>query len=90
MLHDREFEKMVREGYVLVTINVLYHLPDHRSLINEFIWQTLDLKPRYPRVERFLDFWRREIDAVIREVTISDGVYLTPMNHNNASIFKLN
>jgi uncharacterized protein Usg len=90
MLHDREFEKMAREGYVLVTINVLYHLPDHRSLINEFIWQTLDLKPRYPRVERFLDFWRREIDAVIREVTISDGVYLTPMNHNNASIFKLN
>lgn len=57
----------------LVTVQVFYFIPGYSYLINEFLWQTLDRRPRYPRVHRFLDFWRREIDAVIKEVTISDA-----------------
>ena len=59
----------------IVTVTILYFMPDHAALINEFIWQTLDVKPRYPRVHRFLDFWHHEIDAVIKEVTICDADY---------------
>ena len=69
---DPEFEKAFSRGYKLVTVSVLYHMPDHRSLLNEFVWQTLDLTPKYPRVQKFLDYWRREIEAVIREVTIAE------------------
>lgn len=54
----------------LVTVSVLYYLPDHRSLVNEFVWQTLDCGPRYARVEAFLDYWKREINAIIKEVSI--------------------
>lgn len=75
---DPDFEKMLVKGYSLVTINVIYFLPDHRSLVNEFMWQTLDLRPKYPRIEKFLDYWRREIDAVIKEVQLSDSVGLNP------------
>lgn len=63
---------IIRLDYSMVTIRVLYYIPDYQHLVNEFIWQTLDLHPRYPRVRRFLDHWRREIDAVIKEIMICD------------------
>ncbi len=68
-----DFARLALGSYALVTLSVLYWLPDHRSLLNEFIWQTLDLRPRFPRVNAFLEHWRREIDAVISEVRVSDG-----------------
>ncbi len=57
-------------GGRLTTIDVIYYMPAHPSLLQEFIWQTLDLAPDFPRMHRFLDFWRREIDAVIHSVSI--------------------
>jgi uncharacterized protein Usg len=42
------------------------------------MWQTLDLAPQYPRIHRFLDFWRREIDAVIHSVRLASGETLAP------------
>lgn len=67
---DTDFERQWR-GERLTTAEVLYYLPDHPALLQRFLWQTLDLSPEYPRVHRFLDFWRREIDAVIHSVTLS-------------------
>jgi uncharacterized protein Usg len=72
MSNEDEFTLRLK-GYSLVTVNVLYHIPDHRNLVQEFIWQTLDLSPRYPRVEKFLNYWRTEIDAIIKEVKLSDS-----------------
>jgi uncharacterized protein Usg len=72
MSDDDEFSLRMK-GYSLVTVNVLYQMPDYRNLVQEFVWQTLDLSPRYPRVERFLDYWRTEIDAIIKEVKLSDS-----------------
>jgi uncharacterized protein Usg len=58
-------------GQRLTTAEVIYYLPDHPALLQRFLWQTLDLPPEFPRVYEFLDFWRREIDAVIHSVTCS-------------------
>jgi uncharacterized protein Usg len=58
-------------GQRLTTAEVIYYLPDHPALLQRFLWQTLDLPPEFPRVYKFLDFWRREIDAVIHSVTCS-------------------
>jgi uncharacterized protein Usg len=58
---------------VLVTLEVVYYRPDFRSILQEFVWQTEDQVPGIPRVHRFLDHWRREIDAVIREARLSVG-----------------
>jgi uncharacterized protein Usg len=65
-----EFEAQLR-GKRLTTAEVLYYLPDHPSLLQRFMWQTLDVAPEYPRVHQFLEFWRREIDAVIHSVKVS-------------------
>lgn len=57
----------------LVTINILYYRPDYRNILNSFIWQTDDEIPEYPRVHNFLGFWKKNIDAVISEILISEG-----------------
>lgn len=73
-------EELLRQlrGERLTTANVLYYMPDSPSLLQEFIWQTLDLAPEYPRIHRFLDFWRREIDAVIHSVTVGSTGLVAP------------
>ena len=65
-----EFEAQLR-GKRLTTAEVIYYMPDHPSLLQRFMWQTLDLAPDYPRVHQFLEFWRREIDAVIHSVNVT-------------------
>lgn len=72
-----EFEAQLR-GKRLTTAEVLYYLPDHPSLIQRFMWQTLDVAPDYPRVHQFLEFWRREIDAVIHSVNVSAAGEVRP------------
>ena len=57
----------------IVTINVLYWMPDYTHILQEFIWQTADIKPEYPRVHRFLNYWHDNIEAVISEVNIADN-----------------
>jgi uncharacterized protein Usg len=66
------------KGWRLATAEVLYYLPDHPSLLQSFVWQTLDLAPQYPRIHKFLNFWRREIDAVIHSVQLASGETLAP------------
>ena len=74
------------KGWRLATAEVLYYLPDHPSLLQSFIWQTLDLAPSYPRIHRFLDYWRREIDAVIHSVQLATGETLAPAKLESASV----
>lgn len=66
------------QGWRLATAEVLYYMPDHPSLLQSFMWQTLDLAPEYPRIHKFLDFWRREIEAVIHSVRLATGETLAP------------
>jgi uncharacterized protein Usg len=54
-----------------VTIGVYYYMPDHRSLLQEFYWQTMDVVPELYRTHRFLRHWQKEIDAVIKEVYVT-------------------
>ena len=60
----------------IVTLNVLYWMPDYTHILQEFIWQTIDVRPEYPRVHRFLNYWHDNIEAVISEVNIADN-YVT-------------
>ena len=57
----------------IVTINVLYWMPDYTHILQEFIWQTSDIRPEYPRVHKFLNYWHDNIEAVISEVNIADN-----------------
>ena len=71
-------------GERLTTAEVLYYMPDHPALLQRFLWQTLDFAPGFPRVHKFLDFWRAEIDAVIHSVTVSAQGLISPARLNVA------
>lgn len=83
---DRSDLALQLRGWRLATAEVLYYLPDHPSLLQSFTWQTLDLAPKYPRIHLFLDFWRREIDAVIHSVQLASGETLAPARIKNATV----
>lgn len=73
------------KGWRLATAEVLYYMPDHPALLQSFIWQTLDLAPSYPRIHKFLDFWRAEIQAVIHSVNLASGEQLAPAKIRNVA-----
>ena len=53
-----------------VLIRIYYYLPDHSSLVQEFIWGTMEIIPEYPRINKFLNYWHENIDAVIASIDI--------------------
>ena len=58
--------------WTVASVQVVYYLPDYLNIVNEFIWQTEDQLPEYPRITRFLDYWDKNIDGPIKEVYIYD------------------
>lgn len=70
-LHE-EFKKQFNDNYRLTTIEITYRLPDYHSILQEFLWQTLDCPPEYPVVYKFLDYWVKNIKAPIHSVRIAN------------------
>jgi len=66
-------EDFVRQlqGFSLTTAEILYRLPDHRSLLQSYVWQDYDLAPEFPALRRFLDFWRQSLDGPLHSVRIA-------------------
>jgi len=58
------------KGYRLSTVEIVYHMPDHPSLLQTFIWQYMDLAPDYPELHKFLDFWRKNLDGALHSVRV--------------------
>ena len=57
----------------IVTVDILYWMPDYTNVLQEFVWQTSDIVPGYPRVHRFLIYWKENIEAVISKVRVADA-----------------
>ncbi len=64
--------------YRLTTAEILYHFPDHPVLLQSFVWQELDLAPKFPTLKKFLDFWNRELDGKIHSVKVMHAQLITP------------
>lgn len=65
-------------NYRLTTAEILYHMPDHPDLLQTFIWQTLDIAPRYPVLRKFLDFWQNNIEGRLHSVSIGQRGVIAP------------
>ncbi|MCB9958788.1 MAG: Usg family protein [Rhodospirillaceae bacterium] len=66
------------QGYRMTTAEILYHLPERPGLLQTFIWQFMDQAPRFPRLNKFLDFWHREIDGILHSVKIANAELVKP------------
>ena len=65
-------------GYRLTTAEIIYHLPDHPSVLQSFIWQTLDIAPDFPVLRRFVDFWKRSLDGKLHSIRVADAPLVQP------------
>lgn len=54
-----------------VMLQVIYHMPMHPSLLQEFTWSYEDHVPDLIRTHKFLNHWKKNIQAVISDVSIS-------------------
>ena len=57
--------------YRLTTAEILYHFPDHPSLLQTFVWQDYDLIPRLPVLTHFLDYWRANLAGALHSVRVT-------------------
>ncbi|SLN69857.1 usg protein [Oceanibacterium hippocampi] len=79
-----DFAKMLQD-YRLTTAEILYHMPDHPSLLQTYIWQDYDLAPKYPVLKRFLDFWEARLDGRLHSVQVASQRLITPTDVRNAT-----
>ncbi|MCB9963412.1 MAG: Usg family protein [Rhodospirillales bacterium] len=59
------------QGFRLTTAQIYYYFPDYPRLIQEFLWQDYDLAPRFPKLQEFLTFWKKDIEGTLHSVYIS-------------------
>ncbi len=73
------------QDYRLTTAEILYHLPDHPNLLQSYIWQDLDIAPRYPVLHKFLEFWKRDIEGSLHSVRVASAQLIQPAKVGHAN-----
>src|SRR5215471_4009605 len=72
-----DFRKQVL-GYGLTTAQILYRRPDHRSLLQSYVWQNYDLFPEFPELHRFLTFWMEKLEGPLHSVRVAHCKLIKP------------
>lgn len=67
------------DGFSLTTAEIIYRLPDAPSMLQTFIWQDYDRAPRFPKLQGFLAFWRREIEGPLHSVRVAHAELIRPL-----------
>ena len=75
--HRPPLELQLR-GYRLATAEITYHLPDHPSLLQTFLWQHYDLAPHFPELKGFLGYWERELEGALHSVRVAHHRLIEP------------
>jgi uncharacterized protein Usg len=65
-------------GYGLTTAHIFYRRPDHPWLLQSYIWQDYDLCPKFPQLQRFLDFWKQSLEGPLHSVTVAHARLIRP------------
>ena len=66
------------KNYRLTTAQIFYFLPDHPAVLQEFVWQQLDLAPRFPALHGFIAFWREKLDGKLHSVKVAHADLIKP------------
>ena len=78
------------QGYRLTTAEIVYRLPDHPAVLQSFIWQNLDLAPRFPVLNGFLEFWEKNIEGRLHSVVVAHARLITSGELRAGTMLSLN
>ena len=77
---SQDFRRQLK-GYGLTTANIMYRRPDHPWLLQTYVWQNFDLFPKFPELNKFLNFWTEKLDGTVtlrhRNARALDQAYRT-------------
>lgn len=62
----------------LTTAEILYRMPDHPALLQTYVWQDYDLAPKFPVLQKFLDFWEAKLDGKLHSVRVVSARLVSP------------
>jgi uncharacterized protein Usg len=74
---SRDFRRQL-DGYGLTTANILYRRPDHPWLLQTYVWQDYDLCPKFPELNKFLNFWLEKLEGPLHSVTVAHARLIKP------------
>lgn len=77
------------QGYRLATAEILYHLPDHPRLLQTYVWQDYDIAPRFPVLNRFLEFWTTEIEGRLHSVRVTGKEIISAAEMRHGTLMTL-
>lgn len=63
--------EFLEPSYGLTTAKILYRIPDFQHLLNMFIYQLYDNSPEFPKLYKFLYYWKNNLDGPIYSVSIA-------------------
>ena len=78
----RDLELMIKD-YRLTTAEILYHMPDHPSLLQTYVWQEFDIPPRFPELTQFLGFWEAQLDGKLHSVKVAQAEIIRPSQYRH-------
>jgi uncharacterized protein Usg len=76
-LASKDFQKQIG-GYGLTTAQILYRRPDHKWLLQTYVWQNYDLFPKFPELQRFLEFWMEKLEGPLHSVMVAHSRLIKP------------
>jgi len=74
---SKDFQRQMA-GYGLTTAQILYRRPDHKWLLQTFVWQNYDLFPKFPELQRFLAFWMEKLEGPLHSVVVAHCKLIKP------------
>ncbi|MDB5601248.1 MAG: hypothetical protein JWN71_3292 [Xanthobacteraceae bacterium] len=74
---SEDFRKQVA-GYGLTTAHIYYRRPDHPWLLQSYVWQNYDLCPKFPELQRFLEFWKSKLEGPLHSVMVAHSKLIKP------------
>ena len=75
--------EMLLKGYGLTTAEMFYRMPDHRHVLNTFVWQDYDQAPDHERLFGFIEFWQAEIEGPLHSVRFTHRALVAPGEWRN-------
>ena len=74
---SEDFRKQVL-GYGLTTAQILYRMPDHKSILQTYVWQNYDIFPKFPVLHDFLAFWEEKLEGPLFSVRVAHSRLIKP------------
>lgn len=82
-MSTEQLEQMLKD-YRLTTAEIFYHLPDYPQLLQSYVWQELDLAPKFPVLKKFLGFWESSLEGKLHSVKVAHTDLILPQQYRFA------